>query len=466
MRKIKASFLLLAVVASPLSSVVPAVSVRDAYDYAESSVRVAPQNSPAYAVSASNGVVTADVVSGYETVGEIVTGDSVASLVLALPKGHSVGKADDVRAVFKAGDRTEVRLADVEDGGAEVNVDGRTFTAPAVFPKAGKVSYRIITKTPLPKGTEIISTDVGSKSLKFEIAAAPTASAAVGGLNVVSRADWGADESLRYKDSATWKSYYDKLESQGEGEVSAETKAYREKMARIEAHIANGFQDQYLSVETVKSENGHELVWPIEKTRKVEKVVLHHTAENNLKDLDDASLLRSTYRYHAVTRGWGDIGYNFVVGQRGQIYEGRAGGDYVVGAHASWNNRSTVGVSVIGNFEVDNVNADQEAGIKAVLQSLSKKYGIDFSKTSYSHRECKGSATCEVEDYETPNLVGHRDVGYTSCPGKNFYAMLPDLKKEATYSLGLKPVENPKYAVYLANKAAQTASSQTKALSK
>jgi len=137
-----------------------------------------------------------------------------------------------------------------------------------------------------------------------------------------------------------------------------------------------------------------------------------------------------------------------------------------VGAHASWNNRSTVGVSVIGNFEADNVNADQEAGIKTVLQSLSKKYGIDFSKTSYSHRECKGNATCEVEDYETPNLVGHRDVGYTSCPGKNFYAMLPDLKKEATYSLGLKPVENPKYAVYLANKAAQTASAQVKALSK
>ncbi len=111
----------------------------------------------------------------------------------------------------------------------------------------------------------------------------------------------------------------------------------------------------------MRSENGHELVWPLEKTRKVEKIVLHHTAENNLKDLDDASLLRSTYRYHAVTRGWGDIGYNYVVGQRGTIYEGRAGGDYVVGAHAAWNNRSTVGVSVIGNFEVDNVNVDQEA---------------------------------------------------------------------------------------------------------
>lgn len=94
-----------------------------------------------------------------------------------------------------------------------------------------------------------------------------------------------------------------------------------------------------------------------------------------------------------------------------------------------------MGVSVIGNFEVDNVNSDQEAGVKSILQSLSKKYGIDFSKTSFSHRECKSSAGCDVEDYQTPNLVGHRDVGYTSCPGANFYAKIPSLKKEATYSL-------------------------------
>lgn len=102
MRKIKASFLLLAIVASPLSSVVPTVSVRDVYDYAESSSEIVPENRPAFAVSASNGVAVADVVSGYETVGEIATGDSIASLVLALPKEYSVSKADDVRAVFKS----------------------------------------------------------------------------------------------------------------------------------------------------------------------------------------------------------------------------------------------------------------------------------------------------------------------------------------------------------------------------
>ncbi len=71
--------------------------------------------------------------------------------------------------------------------------------------------------------------------------------------------------------------------------------------------------------------------------------------------------MRSMYYYHTIVRGWGDLGYNYVVGQRGTVYEGRAGGLYAGGAHASWNNRETVGVSVIGNFDTTDINKDQEA---------------------------------------------------------------------------------------------------------
>lgn len=179
MRKIKASLLLLALSAAPVSTIAPAVSVREAYDYRETVQDVVPENRPTYAVSASLSPAESRV-SGYETEGRIETGDGVASLVLAVPRGYAVDKEEDLRVVFRAGDRTEVRFADVEDGGAEVNLDGRTFTSPAVFPKAGTVAYRIVSKAPLPKGTEILSVDVSSKTLKFEIAAAtPVASAAV-----------------------------------------------------------------------------------------------------------------------------------------------------------------------------------------------------------------------------------------------------------------------------------------------
>lgn len=56
---------------------------------------------------------------------------------------------------------------------------------------------------------------------------------------------------------------------------------------------------------------------------------MHHTAESLDQDADDMTLLRAIYLYHARSRGWGDIGYNYVIGQRGIIYEGRYGGDFV-----------------------------------------------------------------------------------------------------------------------------------------
>jgi N-acetylmuramoyl-L-alanine amidase len=83
-----------------------------------------------------------------------------------------------------------------------------------------------------------------------------------------------------------------------------------------------------------------------------------------------------------MVRGWGDIGYNYIVGQRGQIYEGRAGGDYTAAAHALWNNKSSIGISVLGNFEAYNINRDQENGVRAAIRYVSQKYGIDLNKTT------------------------------------------------------------------------------------
>jgi N-acetylmuramoyl-L-alanine amidase len=53
------------------------------------------------------------------------------------------------------------------------------------------------------------------------------------------------------------------------------------------------------------------------------------------------------------TNGWLDIGYNFVVGEDGNVYEGR--GWTRVGAHAvNWNSRS-IGIAVIGDFTSESV---------------------------------------------------------------------------------------------------------------
>ena len=63
----------------------------------------------------------------------------------------------------------------------------------------------------------------------------------------------------------------------------------------------------------------------------VQKLIVHHTATQN-DDPDPAATIRSIYYYHAVTQGWGDIGYNFLIDESGRIYEGRHTIDYPLGA--------------------------------------------------------------------------------------------------------------------------------------
>ncbi|HEX9970175.1 MAG TPA: N-acetylmuramoyl-L-alanine amidase, partial [Acidimicrobiales bacterium] len=80
----------------------------------------------------------------------------------------------------------------------------------------------------------------------------------------------------------------------------------------------------------------------------ISRLVVHHTATPN-GDPDPAATVRAVYAYHVQSRGWNDIGYNFLVDEQGRIYEGRwsrtyaagetptgedAGGRGVIGAHA------------------------------------------------------------------------------------------------------------------------------------
>src|SRR5687768_15932341 len=87
----------------------------------------------------------------------------------------------------------------------------------------------------------------------------------------------------------------------------------------------------------------------------VNAVTIHHTAgSNNYAAADVPGILRGIYAYHTQTLGWADIGYNALVDKYGRLWEGRYGGvaGTVVGAHASGFNTGTVGVSMIGNYDV------------------------------------------------------------------------------------------------------------------
>jgi hypothetical protein len=135
--------------------------------------------------------------------------------------------------------------------------------------------------------------------------------------------------------------------------------------------------------------------------------VVHHTATSNTYS-DARAVMRSMYSYHTRTLGWSDLGYNIVVDQQGNVYEGRAGGleSGVIGAHARGYNTGSFGVSVIGNFEhVEPPRAALRA-LERVIAWQSTVYGIDP----------EGTTTAGGSRIST--IVGHRQVGNTACPGR------------------------------------------------
>jgi hypothetical protein len=71
---------------------------------------------------------------------------------------------------------------------------------------------------------------------------------------VISRKDWGADETFRYKDNPTWVAYYAKQAANTTPD-SAATIAYNKKIADINTYLKTNFPDKEVPIETVAEEN-------------------------------------------------------------------------------------------------------------------------------------------------------------------------------------------------------------------
>ncbi|MBC7261581.1 MAG: N-acetylmuramoyl-L-alanine amidase, partial [Chloroflexi bacterium] len=157
------------------------------------------------------------------------------------------------------------------------------------------------------------------------------------------------------------------------------------------------------------------MTWPPEY-RTVRKFVIHHTATSNA-DLDPAATVRAIYYYHAVTRGWGDIGYNYLIDSQGRIYEGRYGGEGVVGGHAKQYAWGSIGVSLIGNYDEVAMTAAME---RSLVELIAWKGNLHFV-----HPTEHGFFI----DRDLPNIFAHRDVAETTCPGRYAYARMQAIRE-------------------------------------
>lgn len=82
----------------------------------------------------------------------------------------------------------------------------------------------------------------------------------------------------------------------------------------------------------------------------------------------------------------------------------------------------------MGNFMKGSVVTEQKEAVENIIEYLSKKYGIDIHKTSVGHKTCSRSG-CIIDDFAALNLTGHKEVGFTSCPGDNLFVRVEDIRK-------------------------------------
>ena len=150
---------------------------------------------------------------------------------------------------------------------------------------------------------------------------------------------------------------------------------------------------------------------------------VHHTVNaNDYTRAEVPGLLRSIYAYHVKSRGWSDIGYNYLIDRFGRIWEGRYGGidRSVVGAHTKGFNDDAFAASAIGNYETAHPSA-------ALLQA----YGALFAWKLSLHGVDASSTRQYVTSRWFQAINGHRDAAATACPGQFLYDKLPVIRQLA-----------------------------------
>ena len=134
-------------------------------------------------------------------------------------------------------------------------------------------------------------------------------------------------------------------------------------------------------------------VYPGDLAEVYNTVVIHHTAHNQ----ENAETMVDIQNLHMNRNGWADIGYHYGIATDGNIYEGRDIG--VRGSSVSGYNTGLIGVTLMGNFEVDQPTEAQLATVQTLVNWLAARYRLSHLA---GHGEFNGNTVCPGE-----NLISH-----------------------------------------------------------
>ena len=166
----------------------------------------------------------------------------------------------------------------------------------------------------------------------------------------------------------------------------------------------------------------------------VKVAYVHHTLSlNGYSRSRAASVVLGVCLFHRNSRGWNDIGYDFLVDRYGTIFEGRAGGidSPVIGAQAGGFNSESTGVSMIGTFTS---SAPPKAAMNSLARLLAWKLGMHgvpaIGTTQVTSAGGPDTGFRAGTRVTVNRISGHRDVDATECPGNALYRRLPALRRQ------------------------------------
>lgn len=175
---------------------------------------------------------------------------------------------------------------------------------------------------------------------------------------------------------------------------------------------------------------------------------LHHTASSNNYSADQGpAQMRNLYSYYTRTLHYKDLAYSFLIDKYGNVYEGRSGCPRVVktscdgpsrpaiGAHTAGMNVNTFAISAIGNFQEASPGAEalqkMDEAIAGLMAWKIAPYGLSPKAVANIP---VGSDPHHLSRYREGDIAhvltisGHRDVGQTVCPGQYLYPELPAIR--------------------------------------
>jgi hypothetical protein len=173
-------------------------------------------------------------------------------------------------------------------------------------------------------------------------------------------------------------------------------------------------------------------------------VIVHHTAgASPVTPAQSAAIVRGIMTYHVLGNGWDDIGYNFLVDRFGQVFEGRYGGveRNVIGAHAQGFNTGSSGIALIGTYSGTGPSAAARSALARLIA-----WRLDVAHVHPLSRVSAISSGNPRFPRSLPvwlrAVSGHRDTGFTSCPGAGLYGQIGAIAKQASLT-GLPKLYTP-----------------------